>query len=99
MSMILFIFFLISKISVASSLKKNTKVKLNLIADISMLVIVEKVIRGRICHAVHQYVKADNKYMKKYDKNKESLYLRSWDINNSLIGNVTKVACKLILIG
>ena len=32
--------------------------------------------------------------MKKYDKNKESLYLRSWDINNSLIGNVTKVACK-----
>ena len=94
MSMILFIFFLISKISVASSLKKKTKVKLNLIADISMLVIVEKVIRGRICHAVHQYVKADNKYMKKYDKNKESLYLRSWDINNSLIGNVTKVACK-----
>ena len=94
MSMILFIFFLISKISVASSLKKNTKVKLNLIADISMLVIVEKVIRGRICHAVHQYVKADNKYMKKYDKNKESLYLRSWNINNSLIGNVTKVACK-----
>ena len=92
--MILFIFFLISKISVASSLKKKTKVKLNLIADISMLVIVEKVIRGRICHAVHQYVKADNKYMKKYDKNKESLYLRSWDINNSLIGNVTKVACK-----
>ena len=92
--MILFIFFLISKISVASSLKKNTKVKLNLIADISMLVIVEKVIRGRICHADHQYVKADNKYMKKYDKNKESLYLRSWDINNSLIGNVTKVACK-----
>ena len=92
--MILFIFFLISKISVASSLKKNTKVKLNLIADISMLVIVEKVIRGRICHAVHQYVKADNKYMKKYDKNKESLYLRSWDINNSLIGNVTKVVCK-----
>ena len=43
---------------------------------------VEKGIRGLICHAVHQYVKANNKYMKDYDKNKESSYLKYWDINN-----------------
>ena len=43
---------------------------------------VEKGIRGLICHAVHQYVKANNKYMKDYDKNKESSYLKYWDVTN-----------------
>ena len=46
-----------------------------------MLLIVEKGIRWGICHAIHQYVKANNKYTKDYDKNKESLYLKYWDIN------------------
>ena len=49
--------------------------------DIYMLLIVEKGIRWGICHAIHQYVKANNKYTKDYDKNKESLYLKYWDIN------------------
>ena len=44
-----------------------------------MLVMVEKGIRGGICHANHKYVKAINKYMKNYDKNKESSYLKFWD--------------------
>ena len=43
---------------------------------------VEKEIRRLICHAVHQYVKANNKYMKDYDKNKESSYFKYWDVNN-----------------
>ena len=30
---------------------------------------VEKGIRGRISHAIHQYAKANNRYMKDYDKN------------------------------
>ena len=34
-----------------------------------------KGIRGGTCHAIHQYAKANNKYMKDYDKNKESSYL------------------------
>ena len=37
---------------------------------------VGKGIRGGICHAIHQYAQANDKYMKIYDKNKESLYLK-----------------------
>ena len=36
---------------------------------------VEKVITGGICHSIYRYAKANNKYMKEYDKNKESSYL------------------------
>ena len=47
-----------------------------------MLLMVEKGIRGEICHAIHRYAKANNKYMKDYDRNKESSYLKYWDVNN-----------------
>ena len=47
---------------------------------------VENGIRGGICHTVHRYAKANNKYMEDYDKKKESLYLRYWDVN-SLYGS------------
>ena len=43
---------------------------------------VEKCIRGRICHSGYWYAKANNKYIKDYDKNKKSLYLQYWDVNN-----------------
>ena len=33
---------------------------------------VEKGIRGGICHAVYRYAKAKSKYTKDYDENKES---------------------------
>ena len=46
---------------------KKTKVKLELFTDIDMLLMVEKGIRGGVCHAIHQYAKAYNKYMKDYD--------------------------------
>ena len=58
----------------ASSLKK-TKVKLDLLTDIDMLLMVEKVISGGICHGIYRYAKANNKYMKDYDENKESPYV------------------------
>ena len=35
-----------------------------------MLLMVEKGSRGGICHAIHWYAKANNKYMKNYDNNK-----------------------------
>ena len=31
-------------------------------------------LRRGICNTIHQYAKANNKYMKDYDKNKESSY-------------------------
>ena len=54
---------------------------------------VEKGIRGRICHVIiHRYAKANNKYMKNYDKNKKTSVFECklfvW------IGNVLKIACK-----
>ena len=51
-----------------TSLKK-TGVKLELLTDVDMLLIVETGIRGGICHEIHRYAKANNKYMKKYDQN------------------------------
>ena len=43
---------------------------------------VEKGIRGGTCHSIYQYAKADNKYMKDYDENKELSYIKYWDVNN-----------------
>ena len=52
------------------------KVKLDLIIDIDILLMVEKDIRSGICHVIHRYAKPNSKYMKNYDKHKESLYLK-----------------------
>ena len=54
---------------------KKTKVKLDLLTDIDMLLKVEKGIPRGICHSIYRYAKANNKYMKDYDKNKESSYI------------------------
>ena len=47
-----------------------------------MLLMVEKGTRGGICQAIHRYAKANNKYMKNYDKNIESSYIEYLDANN-----------------
>ena len=47
-----------------------------------MLLMVEKSIRLGICHAIYWYAKANNKYMKDFDKNKESSNLKYCDVNN-----------------
>ena len=43
---------------------------------------VEERIRGGICHSINRYAKANKKYMKNYDKNKESSYIQYLDANN-----------------
>ena len=63
---------------------KKTGVKLELLTD-NMLMMAEKGIRGRMCHAVYRYVKANNKYMKNYDKKNESSY-SEYKIANNLYG-------------
>ena len=49
---------------------KKTKVKLDLLTDIDMLLMVEKGVREGICHSIYQYARANNKYQKDYDKYK-----------------------------
>ena len=63
---------------------KKTEVNLELLINVDMLLMVEKGIRGGICHAIHRYAKANNKYMKNYDKNKESSYIQYLDANTFL---------------
>ena len=48
-----------------------------------MVLMVEKSITGGICHSLYRYAKANNKFMKDYDKNKELSYLQQRDVNNS----------------
>ena len=43
---------------------KKTEVKVDLLADIDTLLMVEKGNRGGICHAIHRYTKVNNKCMK-----------------------------------
>ena len=61
---------------------KKTEVKLELLTDADMLLMVEKGIRGRICHGIYRYAKTNNKYMKNYNKNKEESFLKYLDPNN-----------------
>ena len=61
---------------------KKTSVKLELLTDYQMLLMVEAGIRGGMCQSTPRYAKANNKYMKNYDKKIESSYLTYLDANN-----------------
>ena len=60
---------------------KKTGVELELLTDIDMLLMVQKGIRGGMCHVIRHYAKANNKYMNHYDK-KRIMYLKYWDVIN-----------------
>ena len=62
--------------------KKKTGAKLELLTDIDMLMMIGKEIRGEICHSIHKYAKANNKYLRNYDNVIESSYLMYLDANN-----------------
>ena len=47
-----------------------------------MLLMIEEGIRGGICQSTHRYAKANNRYMKNYDKKIESSYPTQLDVNN-----------------
>ena len=66
----------------ASMSEKKKNIKLELLTDYDMLLIIEEGIRGGIFHSIHRYAKANNKYMKNYNKNKESSYIQYLDASN-----------------
>ena len=61
---------------------KKTEVELELLTNIDMLLMAEKEIRGGISQAIHRYAKANNKYIKNYDKNTTSSYFIYLDAKN-----------------
>ena len=61
---------------------KKTEVELELLTDNDMLMMFEEGTRGGMCQASYRCVTANNKYMKNYDKNKESSFLVYADANN-----------------
>ena len=69
---------------------KKTDVKLELLTDIDMLLMFEQEIRAGISQAIHKYAKANNKYMKNYNKNIPSSYLMYLDDNTYTAGQCVK---------
>ena len=63
---------------------KKANVNLELLTDIDMLLMIKAGIKGGMCQEVHKYAKANNKYMKNYNKSIESSYLMyiTLDANN-----------------
>ena len=63
--------FLLTLLLAWQATLKKTNVKLYLLTDIDLLLMVEKCNRGGTYNSTYRYAKANNKYMKDHDKNKE----------------------------
>ena len=61
---------------------KMTNVQLDLITDIDMENMVQMGMRGGVSTINHRHEKANNKYMKNYEKDKEESYIMYLDANN-----------------
>ena len=62
------------------SMFKKDKSRIRIINNIVLMV--EKGLRGRICQVIHRHAKANNKYVKNYNKDIISSYLIYLDTNN-----------------
>ena len=59
-----------------------TKVELQLISDLDMYIFFQKGMRGGVSYISNRYSKANNKYLKSYDLQKESIHIIYLDANN-----------------
>ena len=75
-------FFLSAAALACQASLKKIGVELDLLSDIDMLLMVERRIRGGICHAIHRYGKENNDYTKNYNKCLELTFLMYLDANN-----------------
>ncbi len=65
-----------------SAMLKYTGVSLDLISDPDMYLMVERGIRGGVSTIMKRYAKSNNKYVKGYDKESESVFIPYLDANN-----------------
>ena len=61
---------------------KHTGIELDLISDPDMYLMVERGIRGGVSTIMKRYAKSNNKYVKGYDKESESVFIPYLDANN-----------------
>ena len=67
---------------VLEAMLKMTKVKIELLTDIDMVLVVENSIRGGLTQVVRKHGVANNKYLPDYDKTQTSSYLQYLDAKN-----------------
>ena len=65
-----------------NAMLKMTNIQLELMTDVDMHQFIEKGIRGGISYIAHRHSKANNKYMKGYNKNEPSSYVTYLDANS-----------------
>ena len=61
---------------------KMTKINLDLITDIDMLLFIEKGMSGGISCIAHRHAEANNQYMENYNQKREYSYIMYLDANN-----------------
>ena len=65
-----------------ASLFKENKGEIRTVTNVDILLMIEKGIRGGICHAIHRYAKGNDKYMMDYNKDEEESFLEYLDTKN-----------------
>ena len=69
---------------------KKTEVKLELLTDYQMLLMIKEGIRAGMCQSTHKCAKANNNYIKNYDKKIESSYLTYLDASNLYVWTMSQ---------